>query len=212
MKKNSLPYFGILALGMAIAGSTNQTETKKILFTEPAPIITPAAEKYSANVTESTINWKGYKPTGSHAGTINLEKGELIVNNGSIESGVFTIDMATIEDEGNNERLENHLKSADFFDVENFPKAKFDITSATTVEDKTMLTGDLTIKNVTNTISFSVTISKNGDAITLSSETFTIDRAKWDIKTRSKSFFTNLGDKLINDDMEITIMVKADKS
>ena len=74
--------------------------------------------KYKANVTESVIQWTGFKPTGTHSGTIQIDSGNLTINKDQIESGTFIIDMTSIKDDDGSERLEGHLKSADFFDAE----------------------------------------------------------------------------------------------
>ncbi len=50
-----------------------------------------------------------------------------------------------------------------------------------------------------------------GDAVEMTSDEFTIDRTKWDVKFRSGKFFDNLKDKLIYDDITISVKVKAKK-
>ena len=75
-----------------------------------------------------------------------------------------------------------------------------------------MLSGNLTLKDVKNNVTFPVSVSNNGNTITLTSETFSIDRTKWNVQYGSKSIFDNLGDKFINDDIELKIMVKANKA
>ena len=178
---------------------------------EEAAVAKETAVTYKTKIDQSSIAWKGFKPTGSHNGTIAIKAGKLNVNNGVIESGKFVIDMTTIvvtdipvEEEGNG-KLAGHLKSADFFNVEAFPIAQFEITGSETIEDKTMLSGNLTLKEATNNISFPVTTDVKDGVVTLTSETFTIDRSKWNVEYGSKSFFDNLGDKFINDDVELKI-------
>ena len=176
------------------------------------------AESYSVNADASTIEWKGFKPTGSHNGTIAIENGVLDIANGKIVGGTFLIDMNSIvvtdipAEEKGNAKLAGHLKSADFFDVENHPSAGFTITGLEVVEGKTMLSGNLSLKDAKNNVTFPVTVNNDNGTITLTSETFTIDRSKWNVKYGSKSFFDNLGDKFINDDMELKVMVKAAKA
>ena len=75
-----------------------------------------------------------------------------------------------------------------------------------------MLSGNLTLKDATNNISFPVSTNMEGNTMILKSETFTIDRSKWNVKYGSKSFFDNLGDKFINDDIELTINLIAEKA
>ena len=166
----------------------------------------------------STIEWKGFKPTGSHKGTISTERGVLDLADGKIVGGSFLIDMTSIAvtdipaDDEDNAKLTGHLTSADFFDVEKYPSASFTVTGLEDVDGKMTLSGNLSLKEVKNNITFPVTVSNENDVITLSSEAFTIDRTKWNVQYGSKSIFDNLGDKFINDDIELKIMVKAAKS
>jgi len=163
----------------------------------------------------STINWKGFKPTGEHYGTIMLKNGNFNVEGNQIKGGEFTIDMTTIvdldmpADNEYNAKLVKHLKSEDFFGVEKHPTANFKITKIEKKGDKSLIHGDLTIKNKSNPVSFLAEVDFSNDVLTLKSETFKIDRSKWDIKYKSKSFFENLADNFIYDDMEISIEVEA---
>ena len=208
----------VLALTAAVVGckkKADEAETKDAVEVSEAQ---SNSAKYMANPSESSINWKGFKPTGSHNGTINIETGVLTVTDGKVESGSFLIDMNSIvdldmpADSDGNKDLVGHLKSADFFDVEKFPNAAFEVTGFEEKDGKTMLSGNLTMKEKKNNITFPVTVMQDGDMLSLTSETFTIDRSKWDVRYGSKSFFDNLGDKFINDDIELTITLKAKKS
>src|SRR5690606_22063799 len=66
----------------------------------------------------------------------------------------FSFDVASIDT--SSEDRDNHLKSADFFDVENNPTIDFKSTSITKDGDDYEVTGDLTIKGVTKSITFEV--------------------------------------------------------
>lgn len=207
-----------LAVLVAFFSCKDKAEEAETKAAEEAAVAEATAVTYKADTDNSTINWKGFKPTGSHTGTISLMDGTVAVNDGTIESGSFAIDMKTIavtdipvDDEGN-AKLQGHLSGPDFFDVEGFPKATFEITGLETKDGKTMLSGNLTMKDETNNISFPVSTSFDGDTMTLKSETFTIDRSKWNVKYGSKSFFDDLGDKFINDDIELTINLVAKKA
>jgi polyisoprenoid-binding protein YceI len=72
----------------------------------------------------------------------------------------FKIDVASINT--NNEDRDNHLKSADFFDVENNPTIDFQSTSITRDGEEYKVTGDLTIKGVTKPVTFNVEFGGNG--------------------------------------------------
>ena len=92
--------------------------------------IKPAGKFYNVDTANSSIQWKGYKVTGEHYGVVNLKSGALTVDDkGNFNGGSFVVDMASITvldlTGKGKENLEGHLKSADFFGVENFPTAKF---------------------------------------------------------------------------------------
>lgn len=208
----------LLATAISFSSCGDKAKEAETKEAEKAATAESAAITYKANTSKSSIEWKGFKPTGSHYGTIEINQGELSVSDNSIKSGNFTIDMSSIvvndipKEEEDNSKLTGHLKSADFFDVEAFPNSKFEITKIETVDGKTMLSGNLTMKEATNNISFPVSTEMNGDMIMLTSETFTIDRSKWNVKYGSKSFFDNLGDQFINDGIELKISLVANKA
>lgn len=70
------------------------------------------------------------------------------------------IDVATINTK--NEDRDNHLKSADFFDVEKYPSIKFQSTSITKSGDQYKIAGDLTIKDMTKPVTFDVEYNGKG--------------------------------------------------
>ncbi|MFT5255854.1 MAG: polyisoprenoid-binding protein YceI, partial [Candidatus Paceibacteria bacterium] len=100
-------------------------------------------------------------------------------------------------------------KEGDFFNVTKYPTATFEVTGVTDMDGKTIMSGNLTMLDTTQNISFPVLITNQNNMVQVKSETFTIDRTKWGINYGSKSIFDNLGDKFIADDMEITIDVTA---
>lgn len=114
---------------------------------------------YSLDVTNSKIEWKGYKvfksENTSHFGTINFKNGELTVKDNQLESGNFVADVTSLQNEDIKDdaqqkaKLEGHLKSGDFFEVEKFPTASFSITKVeknpTNTDYNTVLEGNLTI-------------------------------------------------------------------
>jgi len=172
---------------------------------------------FKADTDNAKINWKGFKPTGEHYGTISLKNGSFTVNNNQITGGEFTIDMNNIicldldATSEWNTKLVNHLKSEDFFDAKKYPTATFKITSTEKKGDKTLVKGNLTIKNKSNPVEFLAMVNVENNKLVFDSETFKVDRSKWDIKYKSKSFFNDLADKFIYDDMEISIKVNAKK-
>ena len=93
----------------------------------------------------SVLKWTGSTFIKSHFGTVNFE-GALGVFEGKLVSGDLIFDMNTINTEdlngGKKQKLDNHLKGEDFFDVEKFSKAYLKIKNY----DGKNITGDLTIK------------------------------------------------------------------
>jgi len=217
MKKTFAKILFITALTVSFTSCKDKAKEAETTAAEAVEKTTDA-ESYTVNTDASAIEWKGFKPTGSHNGTIGIERGVLNITNGEVVGGSFIIDMNSIvvsdipaADEGN-AKLVGHLKNADFFDVEKYPSAIFTITGLEDTDGKTMLSGNLSLKDTKNNVTFPVTISNNSGVVSLTSETFTIDRTKWNVQYGSKSIFDNLGDKFINDDMELKVMVTAAKS
>ena len=180
------------------------------------------AEKVDVNVSElnnvdltaSVLNWKGTKPTGAHNGTVSLKSGGLLVDKGVIIGGEFTIDMTTIKnvDMAGSDgagKLEGHLKAEDFFAVNQYPTAKFVIIKVAGKNDKVDVTGNLRIKDVTKSITIPATFTVIDGVTTLKSDNFNINRADFNIKYGSKSFFDNLKDKFIDDLVEMSFVVKT---
>jgi len=178
-------------------------------------------ETYKADTKLSSLEWTGKKLTGEHSGTIMLSSGEIKVSNDAVTGGTFEIDMTTIvnkdiQDPQWKSKLEGHLKSADFFDTQKFTKAKFEITSVTPIKDAKngdlthYVKGNLTIKDKTNPIEFDAVIKIKDEKIACVG-TAIIDRSKFDIKYGSKSFFPEIGDKIIYDEFTVKFNVVATK-
>ena len=60
--------------------------------------------------------------------------------------------------------------------------------------------GVLTIKGISHPISFVLSVDEN-----IATSKLTFDRSKYDVRFRSGTFFENLGDKLILDDIELEV-------
>lgn len=174
-------------------------------------------QTFKANINESIVEWAGSRTGKTHSGTVNIKDGFLNFENDELSSGEFTLNMKSIEvldipaSSKMNTKLKDHLNSTDFFSTENYPTGKFIIKESEVQGGKTLVKGALTIKDITHDVFFHANIIKKGDIVELTSEEFTIDRTKWDVKYRSGKFFDNLKDKLIYDDITITVKVKAEK-
>ena len=171
---------------------------------------------YSVDTEASVVKWTGYKVTGKHYGTVKVENGALQYEDGQLVGGSFEIDMASIKcDDLSGEyaqKLEGHLKSADFFGVENHPTAKFVITEVISrgKPGDYRISGDLTIKETTKPVKFNANITEESDNM-LANAKITIDRAEYNVRYGSGSFFDNLGDKTIYDEFDLEVQLVANK-
>jgi YCE I like family protein len=225
MKKIVLSCAVILALTVASCKNNNANAEQAVeqAADQAAAAVEKAATAVMVSGTytvepSSVVEWVGKKPTGQHTGTIGLQSGSLTLDNGKV-TGDFTIDMNSItvtditEADGKLD-LEAHLKGtgkedgADhFFNVKTYPTGTFKLTSF----DGANVTGDLTLKGKTKTISFPATLTITDNEVTLESKPFEINRVDFGVNYASKSVFGDLKDKFINDEIELVVKVKAKK-
>ena len=169
-------------------------------------------QKIEINTVESSVNWTGKKLTGEHTGTLSFVKGEMVLNKKKLIGGVFEIDMNSIictdiQDKKSNVRLIDHLKSDDFFSVRTNPISRLEITKVQQLRgDEYSVTGNLTIKGTTQAITFPATVIVTGGCVTAKAH-LSFDRSKYNIKFGSNSFFENLGDEMIHDDIDLEIQL-----
>ncbi len=175
-----------------------------------------SSEKFVVKPDQSTLKWEGRKLTGSHDGKIKIKSGHLLFKGPEFVGGEFVIDMKTItvddlKDKEKAARLKNHLESDDFFSVHKYDTAKFVIRDVQFSKGGLYdVTGDLTIKGKTHPISFMADVTESGDSLMAKAD-IVFNRAKFDVRYGSGSFFENLGDKMIYDDISLKVELKAQK-
>ena len=195
--------------------SCNGEKKEKVVVKEEVKVEKVAIVN-NVDLTTSMMTWKGTKPTGEHNGTVALKSGGLVVENGVLKEGEFVIDMNTIKnlDMAGSEgagKIEGHLKAPDFFDIAVYPTSTFVITSVLEVEANLAVTGNLTIKDVTKSITIPAKISSEDGVTTFTSALFNIDRADFNVKYGSKRWIEGLKDKFIDDLVEMSFVVKTIK-
>lgn len=179
-----------------------------------------AATTLEADPAATTINWTAKKFGGQHNGTVKLTKGNLTVNGKKLTGGSFEMDMTsiTVLDLTNpdmNKKLTGHLKSEDFFSAEKNPSSSFKITKAAPIagakgsQANYNITGDLTIKGITNQVTFPAVVKVDGNSAEATAS-IEIDRIKYDIKYRS-SLLGTAADKIIYDTFTIDLKLVAGK-
>ena len=158
------------------------------------------------DIEASTVEWSASKVTGKHSGTIKIKEGDLTFTDGALSGGTFTMDMTSLKAtdiQGKMAgKLEGHLKSPDFFGVEEFPTSTLvikNVYSRGTMGEYKVV-GDITIKGMTKEVKFN-TVLKEGVA----TATINLDRTDYNVKYGSGSFFSNLGDKTIHDEFVLDV-------
>jgi len=175
----------------------------------------PHVDNVRVNTENSTVKWTGSKISSSHEGTVNIIKGALNIDHGTLFGGQFSSDMQSLAttdmSEEYNKKLDGHLKNEDFFNVSEFPTASITITNALRGSGNSYkIIANLTIKGITHPISFAADVDVNGKNF-LATAKIKIDRTKWDIKYNSGNYFKDLGDKLILDEIEFDIFLLSVK-
>ena len=201
---------------MILSCESNKSKSKDKISNNPKKLETSVVipeGKYNIDVSNSIVKWLGRTPIKSHDGVISILEGSFSVNEKSFLKGLVVIDMNTINctdlSGGGKTNLEGHLKNDDFFSVNTYPQAKISMVSnLKSVDGLIEFQGALEIKGKTNPIIFKSKIEKQ-NGIYKAKGSFNINRALYDVKYRSKSFFSDLGDKFINDEIEIEIEIST---
>ncbi len=171
-----------------------------------------ADDKFTVDTEKSSIQWLAKKIGGQHDGTVKLREGSLTFAGNTLKGGSFTMDMTSIALSEPSQRLLDHLKSDDFFSVAKNSASTFVVTKvAAAGKDQVNITGNLTIKGITNAVTFPATIKKQGSIVAAVAKGIRIDRTKFDIKFRSASFFSSIGNQTIEDEFELSINLVAKK-
>jgi len=167
--------------------------------------VTVNAQTKKIDASKSKIVWIGKKVTGQHEGIVKFKDGYIVFKNDKVAGGTFTADMTSLvntDQTGSSKaKLEGHLKSDDFFGVDNFHNSTLVFKSIGAKDKNTYsVTADLTIKGITNPVKFDFIVDGKKATAALK-----IDRTKYDIKYGSGTYFDDLGDKTIYDEFELNV-------
>lgn len=212
----------MFALSMVVACSNSKKKDAKVSDTA-GTVAKTVGKTYAVATDVSKVMWTGAKPTGEHSGTVNISEGSLTAADGQVTGGSFTLDMnsITVTDlEGDQKGyLEGHLKGMgddnknDFFNVRDFPTAKFEITKVakreSDPEGNALVYGNLTMKGITKQVGFKAMVDAKDGMVRVSSPKFMINRTDFGIKYGSPTFFEGLKDKAINDDIALSVSLVA---
>ena len=217
MKKN-LFFGGIAALAITLT-VISCGKDKPVTSESNEVLTTKKGQVYVVDTMNSKIEWKGFKvlktDNTSHFGSIKFENGEVTINENKLESGKFVVALTTlansdIKDADDSAKLNGHLKSADFFDVEKFPTASYEITKVSEApaggDYNTVLDGNLTIKGITNPVSFNANVKMGEGELQIATEPKDISREEFGIK-----FQIPAANGLIKDEINIQMLMKANE-
>ena len=170
----------------------------------------------------SRVDWRASHLGGAapRFGKISLKSATVLVNNGEMTNATFVMDMAafTVDNFGDDKKsqaeLTGHLQSQDFFEIEKFPTTTFDLARINPTKTdgfNSEITGNLTIKGVTKSITFEANISVTADKVSIVSEDFAVDRTDWGLLYNVEGTEGVPADYLIANDIGFTIDVNVSK-
>jgi polyisoprenoid-binding protein YceI len=136
-----------------------------------------------------------------------------MIENGELMGGTVEVDMNTIEDKnhGRDNKLVNHLKDPDFFEVEKFPFSTIVITSVTSISGESKkVTGNLTIKGIIHPVTFPIKMEAK-EGVVKADGRLVIDRTRWNVRYKSGKFYDNLANQTMSDSIEFDIKMIAKK-
>lgn len=216
-----LYFLSALALTASIFACNNPT--KKTVDAGNAQTATTDSSTntkiYQVDTLKSSLAWEGAEGLLSvvktHNGLLSLSNGVLQTQNDTLVGGNFTIALKTLtvldipKEEKGNAKLVKHLLGTDFFDAPKYPTASFVITKVKLLDkDSSLITGNLTLKGIAKSISFSAKIILTDSIINASTSKFYINRKDWGISYGTQK---SLGDELIRPEIGIQINLLAHK-
>jgi polyisoprenoid-binding protein YceI len=213
MKRILLP----IAAALFIISCQDAPKADKAETAEKQTAATATGTAFKIDTVSSVVGWLGTKPVGQHNGTLKINNGEFTLANGEIAAGKFIIDINSLTDVDmksgdGKEKLEGHLKSADFFDVAKYPNATFEITKVEALQNDSTAThrisGNLTLKDSTKNVTFPAKITVAENTINASAN-FNIDRTQWGMHYGNDK---SLGDKFVRPEVNLQLKIVANKS
>lgn len=215
-------FLAILAMGMMVGAcsSDNQAttgEAEKVEVVTTNETVTLGTVKEGSAVAWRAAHLGGVQPRN---GRVFLQSAEVLVEGGSVKNATVVMDMkaVTVENfpEGAPEiaKLTQHLLSADFFNTDQYPTAKFELTKIEANEGgdyNSKVTGNLTILDVAKSVTFNANVTASDSEVAIKSEDFSVDRTNWGLSYNTEGTAGVPVDYLIANDIGFTIDVTVTK-
>lgn len=204
----------LLATGVSLASCSSEIDDKPAASVQEAaapseaaaPAASADARTLALDSAQSKLEFVGAKVTGDHRGTFQDYSGSLVLNaDGSVSKLDVQVQLTSLAIEP--EKLLGHLKSPDFFDVEQFPTARFSLnrfTEQASADATHLIGGELELHGVRKQIEFPAKISF-GEGDVAATAQFTINRKDFGIVYPGKP------DDLIKDDVLLDLALRFPK-
>ena len=218
MKKAAITLFVIAIAFTSCKNKEKKADTKDAQEVE----IVKAAETETYNTVKegSMLKWRAAHLGGvqKRFGTTMLKSATVLLNDNVVTNADFVIDLASLtvdsfDDAESKGKLEGHLKSPDFFNIEMHPTAKFELTNVekTTGDYNSKITGNLTILEVSKSITFNANIAVLDNSVAINSEDFSVNRQDWGLNYHTEGDAGVPADYLIANTVGFTINVSVIK-
>lgn len=216
MKKLFIVLFAAAAVTACKQNTKTAQEVKDVAQADSA------AATYVVDPAMSQLAWTASKVTATHHGKVSIKEGTLSVQNGQITAGNFVVDMKTftnedIKDTAYKAKFLGHIAGEQFFMVDKYPTATFEISSVTPQTDDKgnthKIAGNLTIKGEKHGIEFPANIAM-GDNELRAKGKITINRNEWGIiwgGKEDKDLMNNMRDDVISNMIEFDVHIVAKK-
>jgi len=218
MKKLIISIFALGALLSSCTDNGKKAETSEAKEVEV--VQTETTTEFKTIKDGSHLKWKASHLGGvkERFGKISLEEANILVNENMVNYANFVINLSSLtveslEDKEMSDKLTGHLKSEDFFNIEKFPTAQFELTGVESAQGdfNSRVTGNLTIVGISKSITFSANISISEAEVSVKSEDFAVHRKDWGLTYNAEGSEGVPTDYLIADDIGFTIDVTLTK-
>lgn len=204
-------FLSLAAGALVLASCVGNPEGKKAETADSVETVASSdtGNELTVDTALSNVEWTGKKVSGQHHGDVQVKSGSLTVDEGKLVGGNFVIDLTSINNldlEGEFKgKLEGHLKSADFFDVENHPEATFEITDVKdgATAGAVVISGNLTIRGVSKNITFDAQVEDASDTAVKATADFNIARDDWGVSYKGQA------DDLISKEINLKVTLVA---
>ena len=196
------------AAGLPIAGS------------EPLPAAPVLDGTFRIDPEVSVIRWIGQNLFNYHEGTLKVAGGSMQLTQGTLTGGEVAIDMNSmvctdLTDAPTNAMLIRHLRSADFFAVDQYPTAHLTINDAIPISDATdgvpnyRIVGNLMLRGVNRVVEFPAVIAIADAEHATAQAHLALDRTVFGSYYGSGRFFAFLGKHVVNDHIQLHLKIQA---